>query len=246
MRTITTQKKQFEYNDKLSKVYLKRLVRLFSTFNRAMGGLSMDELNKLTGAPNEIIQLSDNLYSNIQALIFEYLLAVATYYYGYVTKKKPENGYFHGEVDRFDGQKGRIDFDPNDFVNDYLESYNPVTQYLFFPEVERKKSRLVEAVISVQTPKHTKALKIAAIAAAIATAQRLIARQMEQYGDCVTLAATQEAYKDCGVKMVVWHTQEDLKVCPDCDELDKKVFPIDQAPPPQHYNCRCWVSPLKV
>lgn len=241
MKQITTQKTQFEYNDRIVKVYLKRLVRLFSSFNRAMSKLSFDEINSLSG---ETVGLANKLYQEISALIFEYLTAVTMYYYGYVTEKKSDNGYFYGEIDGFDGKKHEIDFDPASFVDEYLDKYNPVTKYLYFPEIDRKKSRLVESIIAVELPQKTRGMKIAAIGAAILTAQRLIVRQMEQYGDCITLAATEKAYADCGVKKVIWHTQEDLKVCADCDELDKKVFDIDQVPPPQHYNCRCWVSPV--
>lgn len=240
MRQFQNQRELFKYNDRIRRVYLKKLLRLYSAFNREMGALSLDELNALSGS----LSYANKLNEAIKALIYEYLLALVVYYYGYITEKEQKEPVFYGVIDDYNGDEKTIDFDGQKFLNEYLESYNPVTQYLFFPELERKKSRLVESVIAVQAAQKTKGLKVAAIAAAIATAQRLMARQLIQYGDCITLIIVQKAYEDCGVQKVMWHTQEDFKVCADCDKLDGELFDIDQVPPPQHYNCRCWVSPV--
>ena len=42
---------------------------------------------------------------------------------------------------------------------------------------------------------------------------------------------------------VLWHTQEDDRVCPICSPRNNIVFEVGVDNPPAHVGCRCWTSP---
>ena len=120
-----------------------------------------------------------------------------------------------------------------DWVLDMLEDYDEITLYQFLPEADRKKQRLVEALIASHKRN-----------AEVDKALRYWTLQVSQYAIKTVDDSTLEAYKNAGVKYVKWNTEEDEKVCEVCRPLDGKVFPIDKAPSKQHYSCRCWLSPV--
>lgn len=113
-----------------------------------------------------------------------------------------------------------------------LDSYNAVTGYIYNHEVERKKEYTTEGVNSVKNRFLKKK--------AINKGMRYWDRFSSQYCDIVTDEATLKAYKDAGVKYVMWRTQNDEVVCSVCGPRDKKIYPIDKAPPKAHWGCRCW------
>lgn len=115
-----------------------------------------------------------------------------------------------------------------DWILDMLEVVDPVTLYAFLPEKERKAQRLIEA-LSVA---HSKS-------AEVDKALRLWTRQVGQYADNTVYNARLAGFEKAHVKRVMWLTQEDERVCDDCWPLHRKIFPIDEVPPPQHYGCRC-------
>ncbi len=53
-----------------------------------------------------------------------------------------------------------------------------------------------------------------------------------------------DTFKKNGIRRVKWQTQEDEKVCEECNERDGKIYPIDNIPTKPHYRCRCWVEPV--
>lgn len=120
-----------------------------------------------------------------------------------------------------------------DYIIEMLDEYDPVTLYQFFPELERKKQRLIEALIA----SHNKNSEID-------KALRYLTLQLSQYADKAELESTLKAYKDAGVKKVRWITMEDERVCKTCDSRDGKVYPIDKLPPRPHFRCRCEVRPV--
>lgn len=120
-----------------------------------------------------------------------------------------------------------------DYIIEMLDEYDPVTLYQFEPEIERKKQRLVEALIA----SHKKTEEIS-------KALRYLTLQLSQYADKSELEATLEGYREAGVKQVRWITQEDEKVCKTCFPRDGKVYDIDKVPPRPHYRCRCELEPL--
>ena len=113
-----------------------------------------------------------------------------------------------------------------------LEDVDPVTLYAFLPEKDRKAQRLIEA-LSVALDKPNE----------IDKALRYWTVQVGQYADNSVYNARLQAFKDAGLKKVMWVTQEDERVCGTCDELDRMVFDIDKVPKTPHWHCRCYVVP---
>lgn len=125
------------------------------------------------------------------------------------------------------------------YVDDVLGKYNPVTNYLYYPEAERKRSRLAEALITAvivnsRADYHKELRRFA----------DLWYTQTKQYGEKMVDKARIDTFKKNGIKRVKWETKEDEKVCKECNERDGKIYPIDKIPDKPHYNCRCWVVPL--
>lgn len=118
-----------------------------------------------------------------------------------------------------------------DWILDMLEEYDPVTLYQFLPEAERKKDRLVEALIA----SHNKNEEVE-------KALRYWTLQVTQYAIKSVDEATIDGFKEAGVKKVRWIAQDDEKVCPVCNERDGKVYRIDKIPPKSHYGCRCYLE----
>lgn len=121
-----------------------------------------------------------------------------------------------------------------DYIIEILDDYDPVTLYQFMPEIERKKQRLVEALIAA----HNKNVEID-------KALKYLTLQLSQYADKAELESTLKAYEDAGVAKVRWITMEDERVCVTCNSLDGKVFSIEKVPPRPHYRCRCELEPTK-
>lgn len=109
-----------------------------------------------------------------------------------------------------------------------LEDYNPVTRYIYVNEVERKRSRFLEAILSGGGEEEKK------------RSMRLWSLQSTQYAVEVTDKAFIMKLKSEGVKKVVWITEKDDRVCKECSEKDGKVYEIDKIPPKPHINCRCY------
>jgi SPP1 gp7 family putative phage head morphogenesis protein len=116
-----------------------------------------------------------------------------------------------------------------DWIEDYLFEYSPITGYRYTDEVDRKRGYLADALLSGMDSGR-----------AYKTALHHWSRMISEYAVEVTDAALLKAYKDAGVKKVEWVTQHDNRVCGECDEKDGQIYPIDSAPPKEHWNCRCW------
>ena len=120
-----------------------------------------------------------------------------------------------------------------DWVLDMLEEIDPVTLYAFLPEAERKKERLTETLAVTHNRDQE-----------IDRALRAWTKQVAQYADNSVDYARRTAFEAAGIKRVRWHTQEDDRVCTDCEPLDGRIFEINQIPPRPHWGCRCWVEPI--
>ena len=132
-----------------------------------------------------------------------------------------------------------FDGDPRDldeaWIEEFFESFNPVTKYVFSNEIERKESRLFEALVASEAERLQ----------SYAYSERLMKTQIKQYAIEIEDAVTKEALKDAGVKKVKWIAEQDHKTCGVCNELDGQVFKLKDAPPKQHYHCRCYLIPIK-
>ena len=129
--------------------------------------------------------------------------------------------------------------DLDKFVKDYLKGYDPVTQYVYTKEVDRKRMRMNEAILTAKEFQDLGKLQ-----KAVKKAADLWYTQSSQYALDLMLEEIEEAYKDDGdVSLLRWNTMRDEKVCPECGVLDGQVFDADAYPPPPHYNCRCYPTP---
>ena len=132
----------------------------------------------------------------------------------------------------FDGDIRDLD---ESFVEEFFDEYNPVTMYVFRNELDRKESRLFEALVASTVDRGS----------SYATAERLLARQVRQYAVDLEDRIAKVVYEDVGVKKVQWVAEHDEKTCGHCHELDGMIFALKDAPPKQHYQCRCYLIPVK-
>lgn len=129
------------------------------------------------------------------------------------------------------GEDAEGAFDPVSFVLALVLAYNPVTKYVFKNEIDRKRARFAESMLSSTTP-----------AEEIARAKRLLAATNAQFMDDVTFDTLIQAYKDNGTKMVRWVTAVDDRRCKQCAARHGKKYPIDKVPAKPHIHCRCYVE----
>lgn len=166
----------------------------------------------------------DKLYKNILKVIKSELLAVANEIYAEYVDELIEMG--------FDGDLGNID---ETWIDEFLSKYSPVTKYVFTNEIDRKNSRLFEALVADLDDR----------LASYTTAENLLKRQVKQCGIELEDNIKKETYKKFGVEKVQWVSEHDHKTCDVCNELDGEIFELDDAPDKQHINCRCYLIPVK-
>jgi len=202
----------FDYADHAIKDMNRRAARAFN----GLRTMKFDELNVL----RSVSKVYDELVKRAKKwflLIARDAYAAALMEAGF-TEKKAE-------------QKAEDDI-TEDWVLDMLEDYDGVAMYKFETEVERKKQRTAEAILATETDRNRQ----------IDKSLRLWVQQVAQFADNAVTYATIDGYIEAGVKHVRWHSQEDSKVCPECDELDGKVFSMDDIPDRPHFRCRCWLT----
>ena len=130
------------------------------------------------------------------------------------------------------------DFLVDMWLSDWLKQADPVMHYKFYDEADRKRSRLFEAVESVRTSGERKKQ--------IEIGMRYWVKQFEQTADNLVDDVVLQAYRDNGVKYVMWMIMNDAKVCNDCYRRKGKIYPIDSPLlRALHWNCRCWWIPIR-
>ena len=132
----------------------------------------------------------------------------------------------------FDGEPSSLD---EGWIEDFFKEYNPVTKYVFKNELGRKQSRLFESLVASSTERIQ----------SYKTAENLLKRQVAQYSIDLEDSVTKKVFRDMGVGDVLWVAEQDHKTCGVCSELDGEIFPLEDAPPKQHYHCRCYLIPMK-
>lgn len=115
-----------------------------------------------------------------------------------------------------------------------LQDYDEVTKYVYQNEVDRKRARFAESLLSTKRKQQE-----------FVTAFNLWWRQTAQYGIKVVDEATIQGFKDAGIKRIRWKTQQDGKVCKSCQERNNKIYPINKIPTKPHHNCRCWFEKVE-
>lgn len=178
-----------------------------------------DEVN-IVGIKKHVHKLYKSIYKTVKQ---EFLKVVNEIY---------QTIYDEAVAMGFDGDIRNLD---EVWVEEFFNWYNPVTKYVFSNEIDRKESRLFEALVSNELER----LK------SYAYAERLITQQIEQYAIDLEDTIAKVVYEDTKVKKVMWNAEDDHKTCSDCAELDGQIFELNNVPPKQHYNCRCWLTPIK-
>lgn len=144
-----------------------------------------------------------------------------------------EDEYYDIALDMgFDGDLEDLD---ESFIEEFFEEYNPVTKYVFKNELVRKESRLFESLVAVPLNKvHS-----------YKTAEKLLVRQVKQSVIDLEDEVAKSVYKALGVKKVQWVAEHDERTCGVCHELDGLIYDLKDIPPKQHYQCRCYLIPVK-
>ena len=207
MKPITRQVQLFKQTDKIVKVYLALILKRFRKVQRT---LTFDDLHILNAINEE--------WKQIDKLMHDCLFEVVLYYYRYIRE----------EADDMEVQL---------WFAKLIEQPDAVTHYIFFPESDRKRARLIEGIYSVVTLQDKKK--------ELEKVERYIARQITQTADDYTMSTIIEALRAAGVEEVEWVTQADERVCEECGPRDGVIYPIDKVPQiPAHYNCRCIIIPV--
>ena len=211
----------YRYLDALLKAE-KEKIR--AAFNR-LSVTGFDELNVI-GTKNTTQAMYDKFVSENEAM---YLKAAKDSYKKAVKTAKAEG---------YSGEETEIDLS---FVEGILTGYNLVTGYLYSKEVDRKRLRLNEQILTAREYSNGTMFQ-----ESLRRAANLWWTQTTQYGISTVDEATIKAFKDMGVKDVRWIAADDEKTCPVCGERDNKVYRLSKVPPKPHYGCRCYVVPVEV
>lgn len=200
--------------------YLKKLLR--SEFNRYFL-LGFDELNVV-----RVKREASGTYSSIDEAARNRMLIVVKEAYEQAAKEVLGSEY---ETD--------IKKLPNvDWLNKMLKQYNRTTGYLYGNELDRKRLRYQEQLLTAREFQDRVMYNDS-----VKKASALLWTQISQYMINAVDEARIKAFEDFGVKKVVWRTMKDEKVCEDCDANNGKEFAIDNLPP-KHYGCRCYLTPV--
>lgn len=222
MKRVTRNSNPFELTDKVVEKYLRLIVRQFRLLLRTLNVRKSGGTILAIDAINALEKIT-LCYDKIQELCWEAYRIIAKLLY------KRANG---------DDE----DFPLDMWLAEYMANPDAVTHYVFNTELNNKRLRLFEAV--VLAGKETSPSD--AIKAATEKALKYMTKQFRQFGDDITLEVLRQVYEDNDVLMVEWVTQKDERVCPECRALDGLRFPLNDAPPPQHYNCRCFLIPVSA
>lgn len=144
------------------------------------------------------------------------------------------------DIENLTGEQAKRVKADDKYVDEILNQYNEITGYLYYPEADRKRARLSEALIVAlmlldRSKYHDNLRKFA----------NLWHTQTVQYEITITDETRVDIFDRNGIKKVKWNAEHDEKTCKVCRERDGKIYPIDKVPAKPHYNCRCWLTPVK-
>lgn len=122
-------------------------------------------------------------------------------------------------------------------ISEVFETYLPLTEYVYKNEVERKRMRFTEAVIS----RKEKGFNTAEMTNIYKRNASLWISQLRQYGIEVVDAARKRAFMEDETEFVEWVAEDDAKTCSVCEDLDGEIFELSKVPDKPHRNCRCYL-----
>lgn len=179
--------------------YLER--QFIKRFRRLKSILSIDEIS--------VMEVVGDIYADCYELIRKMYVQLAVHAYREYAEKSDQIPDFY-------------------WLDVLLNDYDPVAKYIFTREIERKKSRLAEAILAGGKPDKE-----------AETAIRLLSFMVREFAVRVTDEAVMKAYRDDGVKYARWIAEHDNRVCDICLDRDGKVYPLASFPVKPHYGCRC-------
>ena len=213
----TMSREWYKYADKL---YEKVKIQIKREFARSRALLPFDELN-ITGAVKE----SKRLYEKLDKLNRTQFLMLAKKVYEDSCKECLKIPNPDRNLDKW--------------LLWLLLSYDPITKYVYTHEVDRKRARFQEAIMTDAQRNSRRGLD-----SDYKIARDLWTRQAHQYFIDIEDAAALQAFMDCGVKSVMWMTNQDERRCKVCKNRHGRIYPINNVPDKPHYNCRCWLAPI--
>ena len=126
------------------------------------------------------------------------------------------------------------DFDPYEFVSAILKAYDPLSDFVYTREYTRKRDRMFESVIATELGNQEMRRNLR-------RGLDVLANQIRQYADNITIGARLKAFKDAGVEYVRWVAEIDDKTCKECMARDREIYRLDEVRNmiPAHWRCRC-------
>ena len=211
----------------LDTLLAKAKKKLRIEFNR-LGLLGFDELN-VTNTKNVTKAMFDRLLSENEKMY----QAAADKAYSKAKTTAKEAGY-REEEEKTDGVGG-------EWLLGALLAYNFVTGYVYDREAERKRLRLNEQILTAREYDDRQLYN-----SSLQRTANLWWTQTSQYGISIVDKATLQAYEDMGVEEVRWKAKIDGRECKVCRERHNKIYKISEVPEKAHYNCRCYLEPVKT
>jgi len=218
-------------SDRLTADVLEQTARRFNTARRKVNGLAdFDRLNVLLRA------VYQEAYWDMQRLMKE----IGRSQYDDLT----------------DARKRRERFE-DIFILVLFDESDPITGYILGNEVERKRERLYEQVVSIKshkTPTQQAGSEVTDYGDTIVTSQyaeirkafdrayNLWSHMVQEYSVRAVDVARLMAYEDMGVKRVRWNAEIDDKVCDECLSRHGRKYLLHRVPAKPHWNCRCWLT----
>ena len=211
--------------DYLDALLAKLKKKLQTEFNR-IGSMGFDDLNVVNTKKVTKEMFDRQLAENEKT----YRKAAKNAYSSAKTAAK-EAGYKGTETTDVGGE----------WVAAVLLAYNFVTGYVYNREAERKRLRLNEQILTAREYNDRQMFN-----EGLRKVANLFWTQTLQYGITVVDEAVLQAYKDMGVEEVRWKAKIDKRTCKVCRERDGKIYKILEVPRKTHYNCRCYLEPVRA
>lgn len=209
----------------LDTLLAKAKKKLRTEFNR-LGLLGFDELN-VVNTKNITKAMFDRLLSENEKMYRK----AADKAYSKAKHTAVDAGYREEEKKELGGE----------WLIGVLLGYNLVTGYVYDREAERKRLRLNEQILTAREYDDRQLFN-----SSLQRTANLWWTQTSQYGITVVDKATLQAYEDMGVKKVRWKSVIDGRECKVCRERHNKTYKISEVPEKAHYNCRCYLEPVKT
>ncbi len=205
----------------------RALVMIFNQMSREFQNLStqlgFDELNVL-----ETRNTVNAMYQRMNEMIVRRYEEVA------------QNAFQDAVIAVPRGEVQKQEFDSSAFVALILRGYNPVSDFVYTREYTRKRDRLFESIIATERGNQEMRRNLK-------RALDVLANQVRQYVDNITIEARIEGFRRNGVEYVRWVAEDDRKTCSICRERNGRIFPIDDLPDiPAHWHCRCHLEPATI